>query len=369
MAASPPSSRRAIQRGILSWFEKNSRDVPWRRDPTPYRVWVSEIMLQQTRTGTVIPYYERWMRAFPAVEALAAADLSAVLKAWEGLGYYSRARNLHAAAKVVSAQLGGRLPEAPEGLRRLPGIGRYTANAIASIAFGRDVPVVDGNVSRVLARLLAIEEDITAKATQDRLWALAGEFLPPGKAATWNPALMEFGARVCTPRKPACPSCPISRWCAAGAAGTPEAYPRRRRRQIPRVEAAVGVIRRGDRVFVQRRPPSGFLGGLWEFPGGKRRPGETLRACLRRELAEEVGFCGTIGRRIMTNQHGYSMFQVTLHAYECVWRGAAPRPKALEWRWAGPGELEDLAFPAANRRLIESLRRRARGGARGVTRR
>ena len=364
----PQGKRGAIQTATLQWFAEHRRSVPWREEPSPYRVWVSEIMLQQTRTDTVLPYFRRWMRRFPTLGSLAGADLGEVLKMWEGLGYYSRARNLHATARFVSAQLGGELPDDPEALRRLPGIGRYTANAIASIAFGKDVPVVDGNVSRVLSRLFAIESDITAAATQERLWALATELLPRGKAATFNQALMEFGSRVCTPRRPACPRCTIRRWCAAYAAGSPEAYPRKKRRVVPRVAATLGVIWQGDRVLVQRRPPQGFLGGLWEFPGGKRRGGETLRACLRRELQEEVGYRGAIGPKVMTIEHGYSMFHVTLHAYECVLEGSVLRPKAAEWRWATLEDLRDLPFPAANRRLLETLERR-RGGLPVLTRR
>jgi len=346
---------RSVHHGLLTWFEANRRDVPWRRNPTPYRVWVSEIMLQQTRTDTVLPYYLRWMRRFPTVHALAAADLGDVLKAWEGLGYYARARNLHASAKIVSAQLSGRLPADPDALRRLPGIGRYTANAISSIAFGHDVPVVDGNVSRVLSRLLALEGDDRSPRNQERLWAVAATLLPPGQAGTFNPALMEFGARVCTPRRPRCLECPLARDCAAYRRGDPEALPSRFSKKIPTQEVAIAILRRGDRVFVQRRPADGFLGGLWEFPGGKREAKETLDECLRRELREEVGFRGALGGEIARIRHAYSIAKVDLHAFEVPWPRGTPHPRAMEWRWAAPEDLDALAFPAANRRLIIML--------------
>ena len=350
------AKRRAIRRGVLRWFRKNRRVLPWRDDPTPYRVWVSEVMLQQTRTDTVLPYFERWMRRFPDVRALAKADLSDVLKVWEGLGYYSRAGNLHRAAKIVVAEHGGRIPRGFEAIRALPGIGRYTAGAILSIAFGQDVPVVDGNVARVISRLFAIEDDVTAKATQDRLWALAGALLPRGRAGEFNPALMEFGARVCTPRRPRCPSCPFQGHCLAFERGLVDVLPRKRRKAIATHDVAIGVIWRGDRVFVQRRPLEGFLGGLWEFPGGKRLRGESIRGCLARELREEIGFRGEIGPPVLTIRHAYSMYRVRLHAFVCAWRGGAPRPQAQEWRWARLDDLSALAFPAANRRLIEALR-------------
>jgi len=319
-------------------------------------MWVSEIMLQQTRTDTVLPYYTRWMRRFPTVQSLAAADLADVLKAWEGLGYYARARNLHAAAKVVSAQSNGKLPADPAALQRLPGIGRYTANAIASIAFGHDVPVVDGNVSRVLFRLLALEGDDRSPRNQEKLWAVAATLLPPGQAGTFNPALMEFGARVCTPRRPRCPECPLARDCAANRRGDPESFPARATRRIPTQEVAVAILRRGDKVFIQRRAPTGFLGGLWEFPGGKREEDETIEDCLRRELREEVGYRGPVGGEIARIRHAYSMFKVDLHAFEVAWPRGSPRPRAAEWRWATVEDLDALAFPAANRRLLGMLK-------------
>ena len=354
----PPRKKQAIQNALLSWFGKHRRKLPWREDLSPYRVWISEIMLQQTRTATVLPYFRRWMKAFPDIQTLARADLSRVLKAWEGLGYYSRARNLHRAARLIMKDRRGNVPKTLEDLLRLPGIGRYTAGAILSIAFGKDVPVVDGNVMRVLSRLFAFSGDISLSSTQHRFWELAGDLLPQRKAREFNPALMEFGARVCTPRNPACARCPLRGHCLAFQKGDPEAFPMRRRKSLRTYDVALGVLWKGDRVFIQRRPLKGFLGGLWEFPGGKRRARENLRDCLERELREEVGLGGRTGKKVLTLRHSYSMYKVRLHVYECTWSGPRPAPKAKEWKWATLEKLRDLAFPAANRRILEFLERR-----------
>ena len=222
--------RAAFAEALLGWFRDNQADLPWRRDPSPYQIWLSEVMLQQTQVETVIPYYLRFIRAFPTIEALAAAPLEDVLKLWEGLGYYSRARNLQRAARVVVDQHDGELPRDVDGLLALPGIGRYTAGAIASIAFGRAAPVLDGNVIRVFARLLDLDEDVTRSATQTKLWRIAEDWLPAEDAGEYNQALMELGQRVCKPRNPRCGACPIRAHCRAWKAGAQDSRPRRRRR-------------------------------------------------------------------------------------------------------------------------------------------
>ncbi len=344
-----------LQKALLAWYSAHRRALPWREEPTPYRVWVSELMLQQTRVETVLPYFKRWMEAFPDVATLAKADFEEVLRLWEGLGYYARARHLHRAARDIMRKHDGRIPDDATALRQLPGIGRYTAGAILSIAHGQDVPVVDGNVARVYSRVFCIKEGITTAPTRRRLWTLAEALLPSGQAGDFNQALMEMGARICTPRDPQCNACPIQRECCAFARGIQAHLPTRRRRQVPTHDVAVGVIWQGDRVYIQRRPPGGFLGGLWEFPGGKRQDAESLRSCLLRELAEELGFHGTIGAKLLDLHHAYSMYKVNLHVYECRWEGGIPTPEAREWRWATLDELEELPFPAANRQLIQFL--------------
>jgi A/G-specific adenine glycosylase len=267
--------RQTIQSQLLAWAETSLRDLPWRRERTPYRVWVSEIMLQQTRVETVIPYYQRWMSRFPTIGALAQADLGQALKCWEGLGYYARCRNLHRAAWIVVERHGGQLPERRGELLALPGIGPYTVGAILSLAFGQDAAVLDGNVRRVLSRLYALDDDPREAKTRQKLWALAESLLPPGKAGRFNEALMDLGATVCTPKGPRCANCPLNQVCQAYASGDAEGYPPpTRRAPTPHYHVTAAVIWRDGQVLIAQRPLDGLLGGLWEFPGGKQEKGE-----------------------------------------------------------------------------------------------
>jgi A/G-specific adenine glycosylase len=323
-------------------------------------------MLQQTRVATVIGYYQRFLDRFPTVAALAAAELPAVLKAWEGLGYYSRARNLHAAARCVVADFAGRVPADPDQLRRLPGVGAYTAAAIASIAFGRDVPVLDGNVTRVLARVFRLRENPATAAAQRRLLGWARPLIPPGQAGTINQALMDLGATVCTPRSPRCPACPLAAHCQAFARGEQADLPRKApRKPIPHYDVAAAVIWRGGRVLIDRRKPTGLLGGLWEFPGGKRRPGETLEAAAIREVREEVGLTVRPTAHLITVRHAYSHFRITLHVFQCRPQAGRARPIACDAvKWVRLADLDDYAFPKANHKIIAALRER-RGKTRG----
>ena len=350
---------RAVPTPLLAWYRRHRRDLPWRRTRDPYAIWVSEIMLQQTQVATVMPYFERFIAAFPDVRALAEAPLGQVLKQWEGLGYYSRARNLHRAAKRITREHGGRLPATAEALRALPGIGPYTAGALASIAFGLDEPVLDGNVARVLCRVFRIRANPRAAPTQGKLWRLARRLIPKGQAGLLNQALMDLGATVCLPRGPRCAVCPLAALCLARAHGEQAALPvKARSRPVPHYDVAAGVIRRGRHILIDRRPPEGLLGGLWEFPGGKRKAGETLEACLRREVREEVGIEVRIERPFMTVRHASTHFRITLHVFAC--RHVRGRTRALgcaEVRWVTLDALDDYAFPAANRRIIEALRR------------
>ncbi len=346
----------AIRTRLLRWFSLHKREMPWRGRTDPYAVWVSEIMLQQTQVATVRPYYERFMKRFPDVGSLARARLDAVLKAWEGLGYYTRARNLHTAAKLVSSR-GGGIPRTPEGLRELPGIGRYTAGAIASIAFGLDEPVLDGNVARVLCRVFLVKTPAKDPRTERRLWAIARELLPAGRAGEFNEALMDLGATVCTPRSPSCATCPIEALCTARAKGMEELLPVKvRRKPVPHYEICVGIVRKRGRILIDRRPEEGLLGGLWEFPGGKRERGESREECVRREVLEELGIRVRVGRKVAVVRHAYSHFRVTIHAYECAFVSGRPRAiRCSAWKWARPSELSRYAFPAANARIIAAL--------------
>ena len=351
---------------LLNWYQHNRADLPWRRDPSPYQVWLSEIMLQQTQVKAVIPYYRRFIGAFPTIEALAAAPLDDVLKQWEGLGYYSRARNLHRAASIVMSEHGGELPSDLAALLKLPGIGPYTAGAIASIAFGRPVPALDGNVIRVFARLLDLDEDVSQSATLEKLWRVAEDWLPASDAGAYNQALMELGQRLCRPKNPRCGDCPIQARCRAWSAGTQSQRPRRaKRKPTPRYDVTAGLIRdeRG-RLLIAQRPLDGLLGGLWEFPGGKVEHEESLADCLKRELREELAIEVEVGALFTVVDHAFTHFKITLHAFDCRYRRALPphaEPQTLgarDWAWATEAQLAEYSFGKADRMVIDELARR-----------
>jgi A/G-specific adenine glycosylase len=299
------------------------------------------------------------MARFPTAAALAEAPLSDVLKAWEGLGYYRRARRLHEGAKEVVARCGGRLPETAAALRALPGIGPYTAGAIASIAFGADEPALDGNAIRVLCRLRRIRAQPRETKTRKRVRRLARKLLPPGRAGEVNQALMALGATLCTPRGPACGRCPVRKACKARAAGRPERLPvRRKRKPVPHYDVGVAVILRGRRILIDQRLHTDTLGGgLWEFPGGKCADGEGIEACVLREVREELGITVRLLRPLCTVRHAYSHFRVTLHAYLCRHSRGRPATHASEAVcWVRLDELEDYAFPAGSHKIIRALR-------------
>jgi A/G-specific adenine glycosylase len=354
-----PKTRTDFAQRLLAWFASAARDLPWRSDRSPYRVWLAEVMLQQTQVDTVAPYYERFLARFSTVEALAAAPLEDVLKLWEGLGYYARARNLHAAARQIVSRLGGQIPDTFKALLTLPGVGRYTAGAVASIAFGRDVPAVDGNVRRVLARVFAIREDVSRSAVQRELEALAQSLLPPGKAGVFNEALMELGATVCAPRTPQCDSCPLRDLCQAHAAGEQASLPvKRPRKRTPHYDVAAAVtVDKDGHVLVSQRNADDMLGGLWEFPGGKREDGETLPECLAREMREELDVEVEVGALLTVVKHAYTHFRITLRAFRC--RVVKGEPRCLDcaaFRWVSIPELDALPMSVADRKIAQVLK-------------
>jgi A/G-specific adenine glycosylase len=330
-----PGVRRAFHRDLLRWYRRHHRKLPWRATRDPYLIWVSEIMLQQTRVETVLPYYARWLRAFPTIHALARAKADRVLKLWEGLGYYSRARNLHLASQTVVRELAGNVPRMVDGLGELPGIGRYTAGAIASIAFDERVPLVDGNVARVFARIFAIQANVKSPRTLQSLWDLAENLLPDTNAGDFNQALMELGALICTPVNPRCDACPMRRVCAARARGLTDCLPNRGENpRIVRVATEVAYVRRGDSVLLQRRPPRGLLANLWELPEAD---------------AQEF----QVGRQLCEVRHTITHHRITLHVHECAllskFRSNGRRS------WVTRGGLKTLAMPAAHRRAVEHI--------------
>jgi len=339
---------------LIEWFRSRERDVPWREETDPYRIWLAEVMAQQTRIAVVRERYEGFLIRFPDIHSLAAAELDTVLKAWEGMGYYARARNLHRAANEIVTQHGGRLPREPKALRELPGVGAYTAGAIASLAFCRPEPAVDGNVRRVMSRLLDLASPSAARLDLEVRGLLSEAEAPPGEV---NQALMDLGGEVCKPRIPRCEQCPVADACLARARGTQGDRPGRKpRRDLPHHPIAVAVVRRRARILIGKRPAEGLLGGLWEFPGGKIEPGETPEMAAARELREEMCIEAVIGRPIAVVPHAFSHFRITLHAFEAVWTAGEPCGRAVsEWKWVKPGELRDYAFPAANRPILEQV--------------
>lgn len=314
-------------------------------------------MLQQTRVGAVIPYFERWMGRFPNVSKLAAASQQEVLATWEGMGYYSRALNLHKAAQILVEEYGGKLPRDPARLRRLPGIGAYTAAAIASIAFGMDEPALDGNVRRVFARLFDIDQPIESRQAQKRLEELAAAHLPPGRTGDFNQALMDLGAMICTPKVPACQACPLNDLCLAFSSGTQSERPvKAAKSPVPHYLVAAAVIQRNGHVLVAQRPPGGLLGGLWEFPGGKAQPGEDPQSALRREIREGLGVEIGVDELLGVHRHAYTHFRVTLHAFRCSIVGGIPRNLAHDaLTWADTRGLAGFPMGKIDRQIAKGL--------------
>jgi len=355
---------------LIDWHDPGQRALPWRNAPAgqrdAYAVWISEVMAQQTRLETVAAYFTEWMERFPTLEALAAADQQEVLKMWEGLGYYARARNLHRAAQQVVKQHGGQIPQGRDELLALPGIGAYTVGAIRSLAFGQAEPVLDGNVKRVLSRLADIEQPIDASATRKRLWELARrlvEAAPAGQAGALNEALMELGATLCTPTNPRCLICPIQRACLAAQRGAQHLRPvKAPPKRTPHFDVAAGIIWRGEPghapLLIAQRPANGMLGGLWEFPGGKMEKSDAnLAACLRREIAEELAIQIEVGEKLTVVQHAYSHFRITLHAFHAQHVAGEPQAVGCDaWRWVTLAQLAQFPFPVTDQKIMAALR-------------
>lgn len=347
----------AIRKALLKWYRRNHRDLPWRKTSDPYAIWLSEIMLQQTRVETVIEYYERFLKRFPTVYDLARAKEDDVLKLWEGLGYYSRALNLHETAKIIVDRRNGVFPQTVDDLLPLPGIGRYTAGAIASIAFGKRAPVLDGNVKRILSRVYAIESRIDRSETVNRMWRIMEDLVPVRSPGDFNQSMMELGARICLPKKPLCDNCPLKRWCNAFAQDCPEMYPSRKvAKVLPHYEVVAAAIYKRGRYLLGKRPPRGMLSGLWEFPGGKVESRETHSEALKREILEEIGIEIEVGDYLLSVNHGYSHCEVTIHLYKCTHIGG--QPKTLyhsDIKWVPKSKFALYSFPAANLRFFDCL--------------
>ncbi|SMO76457.1 A/G-specific adenine glycosylase [Melghirimyces algeriensis] len=350
----------AIRETLLDWYDKNCRDLPWRKNKDPYRIWVSEIMLQQTRVDTVIPYYERFMSTFPTLESLAEADEEKVIKAWEGLGYYSRARNLHSAVKEVVEQYGGEVPQEPDSISRLKGVGPYTAGAILSIAFDRQVPAVDGNVLRVLSRLIASWEDISKNATRRKMEELDKMLIPEDRPGDFNQALMELGALVCTPLSPSCNTCPVRALCKARKQGVESELPIKAKGKPP-VPAKVtfGWIRKGDFVLIHRRPTEGLLAGMWGLPTVDDKPSESAPGETIKEMMSRLGFQLELGAILGEMEHLFShrRWYVTVVEALCSdYDQLSPE----NYHWVKESELSTYAFPNVYRKAIKLIHKNQR---------
>lgn len=350
---------KGVQTPLLTWYDRERRVLPWREEPTPYRVWISEIMLQQTRVDTVLPYFERFMTRFPTLSALANADVDDVLTHWSGLGYYSRARNLHRCAGVIRDEYGGELPDTVSELLGLPGIGRYTAGAIASIAFQVSAPIVDGNVIRVLSRWVDLESDVTETKVKNLIWTWAAELVPQERAGDFNQALMELGALVCTPRSPHCTTCPMSSTCVALERGTVALRPVKPRRAKPKkVSIRAAVIRDASGVMlVLQRPHEGLFGGLWQFPQTEalgEAPSREVEDWLYKTTGLKVEIDGPYGR----SSHTLSHRKMDMVVYPCSIGESGPSPTFdgyRGYRWVGEGELDSMGVGAVTRKMLASL--------------
>lgn len=343
---------------LLKWYQDHKRQMPWRDEPDPYKIWISEIMLQQTRVDQATPYFRNFISLFPTVYDLAKADQQEVLKAWEGLGYYSRARNLHSAAKMVVKELDGKLPASYDEIIKLKGIGPYTAAAVTSIAFNKPNAVVDGNVIRVLTRYFGIEEDTRSAKTRNKVQEFASDLIDEDRPGDFNQALMELGSEVCTPANPDCNKCPVQAGCVAFKIAKTDVIPYKSpAKKKPHHTIGVGIIEnKNGKLLIALRPENAMLGGLWEFPGGKQKDGEHIQQTIERELHEELGVKVKAYKELMSLKHTYSHFSITMHAWFCTLIAGTPKPnESQEVRWVTRDELEQYPFPKANKVLTEKL--------------
>ncbi|MFG6097955.1 A/G-specific adenine glycosylase [Leptothoe sp. ISB3NOV94-8A] len=352
----------ALRQALLTWYGEQGRDLPWRRSRDPYAIWISEIMLQQTQVKTVMPYYQRWLELFPTVADLAKADQQTVLKAWEGLGYYARARNLHKTAQLIVKQHDGVFPEVFEDAIALPGIGRTTAGGILSAAYNQPVAILDGNVKRVLARLVALPKP-PAKAMKE-MWQLSEQLLDPQHPRDFNQAIMDLGATLCTRHRPSCLLCPWQSYCTAYRQNLQSELPMTESRApLPHKQIGVAVIHDNDgRILIDRRKQEGLLGGLWEFPGGKIEPNESFEECVKREIKEELDIDIEVNDRLITVDHAYSHFKVTLNVFNCNHISGEPKPiECDEIKWVTLDEIDSYPFPKANGQIIDAIKEQAKG--------
>lgn len=335
---------------LLTWYHENKRDLPWRKTQDPYHIWVSEVMLQQTQVATVTDYFNRFIKRFPDVTSLAAADLSDVLKLWEGLGYYSRARHLHLAAHEVVRYHGKTVPDTPNHFRKLPGVGDYINAAVQSIAFGHPLAVVDGNVKRVLSRLFLIKTPVNIAGAHARFLPYAEKIIDRSEPSSFNQAMMELGATICKPGDaPLCSQCPVATLCRAYIESKTKVYPKRKdSKKVPIREMATGLILNKEHFLVIKRPLQGFLGGMWEFPGGLCEKGCPQESTLLKNIESQTGLIVIPEKHIVNIKHAYTHFQLRLSLYACIIQPGGNIPaNSIDFKWITLDEIPDYPFHKA----------------------
>jgi A/G-specific adenine glycosylase len=347
-----------LAKKVLEWYLLQERRLPWGKNPDPYSVWISEVMLQQTQMKTVIPYYHRWIHLFPTIFDLYNASEEEVLSAWEGMGYYKRALNIIKTAKIIVDDHGGNVPDEYSILKKLPGIGPYIAGAIASIAYNKDVAILDSNIKRIYSRIYNVEQNINEKNGERILQDLAKENLPVKHAGDYNQALMNLGETICLPKHPLCRQCPIGGLCISKRLGVQEKRPiKKTKPRIPHYFVTAAVIKKGGKVLIAKRPPGGLLAGLWEFPGGKQEKSETLEECVIREIKEELSASIKVDRQLGIFKHAYTHFRVTLYAYRCSLVSGNKLGKNTDAviAWVRPAELGSYPMGKIDRLISNML--------------
>lgn len=346
--------KKIFQQRLVRWFKIHQRNLPWRKTDDPYKIWISEVMLQQTQVATALPYYLRFIHRFPVISDLAEADLETVLKMWEGLGYYARARNFHKAAGMVVEKFNGQVPVQLEIFKTLPGVGDYIGAAVQSIAFNHPHAVVDGNVKRVLARLFCLDTPVNHASSHKKFLKYADSLLLKKKPGMFNQAMMELGALICSPKTPRCQNCPVSGLCEAFSLEKTALFPKRiKSKKVPVHTIAVGIIADGQKILITRRPIEGLLGGLWEFPGGKVENQETSEAACIREIKEETGLGVKITGYLTRIHHAYTHFKIKMDVFYCRKINGRTRLNGpIDHRWISLGDIGRFAFPKANNKFI-----------------
>ena len=343
---------------LLFWYAKKKRDLPWRSTKDIYSIWLSEVMLQQTQVTTVIPYYHRFLKHYPTIKSLASADEQDALKLWEGLGYYNRFHNFYRSSKLVMNDLRGSIPDQPEEFKKLPGVGPYILAAVMSIALGKPLPVLDGNVIRVITRFYGIKDDVTKVSIKKQIHDILAGYIPGNNPGDFNQAMMELGALICSPRSPDCVHCPLRADCTACHSGQTESIPYKPpKKKIPIVDVSIAVILKQDRFLIQKRPSTGHLAGMWEFPGGKIENGESPEKAVMRECLEELNINIKMVKKLKMVSHTYSHFKIKLNIFLCGIKSG--RPKSMNQqpvKWITMDQIEKYPFPGANHKFFPELK-------------